>query len=774
MGLERRGVELADVVISPSAYLLRQYENYGWQLPAKTFTQPYPIFRNSAAADLDRRIPINELVFFGRLETRKGLWLFCEALERLAQHYPATKVTFLGRLTEFYEISTALQIINRSAKWPYRVRLLNDFDQEQALSYLREPGRLAVMPSIADNSPCVVYECMEFGIPFVTTRGSGADELVSPDCWDDLMVEPNVRSLTERLARTLENGARLGSPRFDPAANLATWSAWHRYISENHSKLVQESAPTQAPIKSAIGLENGKTALIAVIDNGLCSLSLLADNLSAHVKRFSRRAAYLILSVRRGELQEILLELFSGIPGSAPSLAVLDPRMIDEVRRIISASAIVFFVDAETELLTPFFLSASSILQREKRAVISCAVAVRQSREEDGEIEQLPTGDIPGLPALGSQIGGPAWAVSAANLAEEMSALKVYDEQTDMFVPSSVLGQLLMVRCQAAAVPIHVLPIVGAVETRERSQQRRWQSFNGAKLSATALGIAPSVHAGSTPWLAVAALGLHFDQPEPAPVACSEFLSSDHPLSLLEQHDKNSVYDSERLVSLAAALGRADLALQIEAGNGPQAGQTRHQVDVATRALRLRPSWDLADLLMRGRIAEFGRTPLPQKREPEKTAIPGHKPAPASKKPIQEAAARSRAPVQTNDLADLGVWAYIDVRRLTAVRNKIQAASSLRSGGPGRLYFFDVPLCGNSMLSAKLRSSSTSDPLFVRMKAVDQHIGEEMGCAATRLVPGRAAELAIPLHDVFGRSTVLLEFSGAEQMEVTIESMRVD
>ena len=67
MGLERRRVEWADVVIGASSCLLQQY-------PIRlTRVQPSALHTD-----------VNELVFFGRLETRKGLWLFCEALDRIS------------------------------------------------------------------------------------------------------------------------------------------------------------------------------------------------------------------------------------------------------------------------------------------------------------------------------------------------------------------------------------------------------------------------------------------------------------------------------------------------------------------------------------------------------------------------------------------------------------------------------------------------------------------------------------------------------------------
>jgi hypothetical protein len=166
------------------------------------------------------------------------------------------------------------------------------------------------MPSPADNSPCVVYECIEAGIPFISTRGSGADELVNQDSRDDVMVYPNVKSLADKLAYILEHGARLGRPRLDLSQNLAAWSAWHGYIAQNFTTLLQTpSAVLPEPKRARI--ENAKASLIVIIDSGTCTISLLIENLSTQMKRFGKHAAYLILSARRGKLNEILYEIFN-------------------------------------------------------------------------------------------------------------------------------------------------------------------------------------------------------------------------------------------------------------------------------------------------------------------------------------------------------------------------------------------------------------------------------------------------------------------------------
>src|ERR1700720_3444548 len=87
--LERRSIELADIVISPSAYLIDKYKSYGWKLPDRCYVQPNILPQRSRSLE---EIPIlatsgDELVFFGRLEARKGLWVFAAALDDLKYEF---------------------------------------------------------------------------------------------------------------------------------------------------------------------------------------------------------------------------------------------------------------------------------------------------------------------------------------------------------------------------------------------------------------------------------------------------------------------------------------------------------------------------------------------------------------------------------------------------------------------------------------------------------------------------------------------------------------
>jgi glycosyltransferase involved in cell wall biosynthesis len=756
MGLERRSVECADVVIGPSEYLLSQYGDYGWRLPEQTFVQPYPLFRDLSVEVDASRVPVNELVFFGRLEVRKGLWVFCEALDQLVDRISGLGVTFLGKLTDTSGLSSGLQIINRSSSWPCRVKLLTDFSQQEALSYLRKRGRLAVMPSLADNSPCVIYECMEEKIPFLSTLGSGADELVDPDSWADVMTEPTAEALAERLADILDRGAALGRPRFNPQDNLATWSAWHRHVAENRDQFVVRTLASSGGGVLA-DPTRPKTALIVIVDSGRCALSLLVDNLSAHVKRFGGRAAYLILSSRRGELQEALLALFAGSGNDPPApICILDANTIEEARGLIFGSEFVFFVEPQIDLQTPFFILALTLME-EQPGPVSCAVAVQRDTGEP-QVEDLPSGDVPGVGGLGYSIGSGVWAIPAKRLATELASLEFYNSQLDVFTSSADLCQAALQQCRLANLPVHVLPLIGAVEMRGGDQLPPSRSFRDVRRSAAALGIPQSVYSGGAPWIAVSAFGAHLEPTERVPIDCASALAADHPLRTLQFGDD--------LAALAAAMGRAELALQLDVGKGASAQRVRYLTDLATKSARLRPSWDLLELLREGKTFEFGRDLVPTERQPEKAV--------ASSKDTKE---RREGPLRGSGASGNDVRrfarAYIDARRIRVRHDKVQASADLAADRPGKIVFVDVPLCGHRSLVTRIRSSG-SDPFTIRMTSIDQRTGAEMGATSASLLPKEKAELSIPLFEVFGRAAILCEFRGRPKMEITIEELRIE
>ena len=153
--------------------------------------------------------PIDEIVFFGRLEARKGVDLFLAAYSRLCatRDMSRIKVTFLGKFSRIEGVHSGVYVLERTRGWPAAPSLITELGQEDALKYLSRPGVLAVTPSRAENSPCVVAECLIAGVPFIATDSGGTAELIAEADRARTLCAPTPESLAERIAGALDAGA---------------------------------------------------------------------------------------------------------------------------------------------------------------------------------------------------------------------------------------------------------------------------------------------------------------------------------------------------------------------------------------------------------------------------------------------------------------------------------------------------------------------------------------------------------------------------------------
>jgi glycosyltransferase involved in cell wall biosynthesis len=193
--LEQACAELADVVVSPSAFLLEWMREQGWRLPEQSFAIPY--FTAPAAERVQRPQPdpLRRLAFFGRVDERKGLMVFAQALHELQ---PELEVDFVGKTPPRWTLERLQALLPQSVK----VAVAGELEQRDALARLQRPGTLVVMPSLQENSPNAVYECLEHGIPFIASAVGGVPELVEPDA----LFEPTPSALAAKLKHVIDNG----------------------------------------------------------------------------------------------------------------------------------------------------------------------------------------------------------------------------------------------------------------------------------------------------------------------------------------------------------------------------------------------------------------------------------------------------------------------------------------------------------------------------------------------------------------------------------------
>jgi glycosyltransferase involved in cell wall biosynthesis len=223
---ERSSIQLADAVVSPSAWLLGWLREHGWPVPDSASV--IPIIRQSAALDetparADNGTRISRLAFFGHLREGKGIRIFLDALHALEPDLRNnTEVLFLGSESKRW----SAERIRNAVPAQVDARIETQLDREAALAELRKPGTLAVMPSLLDNSPNTVGECIESGIPFVATETGGIPELIADADRARVLCRPTSEDLTAALHNALTSGAfEPANPAHDPRESLKAWLA---------------------------------------------------------------------------------------------------------------------------------------------------------------------------------------------------------------------------------------------------------------------------------------------------------------------------------------------------------------------------------------------------------------------------------------------------------------------------------------------------------------------------------------------------------------------
>ena len=220
---QRACIELADAVVSPSSWLVDWLREHAWPLPGSVKVIQN-LWQSVALGEAPRRAPsgtpVRRLAFFGQVREGKGVRVFLESLRRLdAQLLDGVEVLFLGHSRHWSEERLRRELDGVASS----VRLETQLDRDGALAELLVPGTLAVMPSLLENSPYAVAECIEHGVPFVAADVGGTPELVAQEDRARVLRPPTSHDFATALTDVLTSGATPARPARPPDDSLVAW-----------------------------------------------------------------------------------------------------------------------------------------------------------------------------------------------------------------------------------------------------------------------------------------------------------------------------------------------------------------------------------------------------------------------------------------------------------------------------------------------------------------------------------------------------------------------
>jgi glycosyltransferase involved in cell wall biosynthesis len=226
--VERYSARHSDFVVSPSRYMPGHLKRLGWEFPGEVEVLGLPM---PEPANTKNDLPpsrIRRIVYFGRVEERKGIRNFVHALQRfVAESRERPEIVLLGaaadrRLLDFARVGI------RAAG--LKVSHQGSLDSDGAYKFLREKAdeTLCVIPSASDNFPYAVIEASLIpGLNVIACRGGGVPEILEGA--EQQLCDPLPVDLADKIAERIRAPLPASElARYDCHAANEKWLEFHR------------------------------------------------------------------------------------------------------------------------------------------------------------------------------------------------------------------------------------------------------------------------------------------------------------------------------------------------------------------------------------------------------------------------------------------------------------------------------------------------------------------------------------------------------------------
>ncbi len=157
-----------DLVIFPSRYLQGEYQKRGFFKESQIEMMPNPAPKFDLVEKTERSQGLLRLLFVGQLEDHKGIRLLISAFKDLEID---AQLIIAGEGTE-------LPYIKKQIRDDKRITYLGYISVEQLINCLEIADALVVPSLCYENSPTVIYEALQAGLPVLAANIGGVGELV--------------------------------------------------------------------------------------------------------------------------------------------------------------------------------------------------------------------------------------------------------------------------------------------------------------------------------------------------------------------------------------------------------------------------------------------------------------------------------------------------------------------------------------------------------------------------------------------------------------------
>jgi len=137
-------------------------------------------------------------LFFGRLQSHKGIEVLVESLPEFFDRYPEAFMVFVGKDMPRRSSSMKTYIQSRLVKYRQRIIFIGQTRHSKLYPIIKK-AKIIVLPSLIDNLPNTLLESMALGKAIIGTVGSSFDEILTDNKTGFLVEKENPLFLGKKM-----------------------------------------------------------------------------------------------------------------------------------------------------------------------------------------------------------------------------------------------------------------------------------------------------------------------------------------------------------------------------------------------------------------------------------------------------------------------------------------------------------------------------------------------------------------------------------------------
>lgn len=236
--MERMSLKYADEVTSPSSFY-KDWLSGNLEIDKnKIVVLPNIIYTSDSKEKIDVTFKDDTkklLVFYGRIERLKGIDLLIEAIKKSNSKQVVHNILIAGLSTKIDGLDAKDYIAKALTSVNCEVQYKFNCQPTEVFNYIKENKGTCILPTLGENAPCIVVECILHGVPFLASDIPGIKEMVSDKYHSTYLFQTgSLLELTEKIQ--LETPA--------PTDSVLSYNmqqnelVWVDYLSQKSNQLV--------------------------------------------------------------------------------------------------------------------------------------------------------------------------------------------------------------------------------------------------------------------------------------------------------------------------------------------------------------------------------------------------------------------------------------------------------------------------------------------------------------------------------------------------------